>query len=76
MRGLEDIPPSGSSRLIPDGENVGTFGVSGSSGTPRVIGVHQYQAGGFDDPSVSGFVGNFMYPAGNLSAYGGGPIGY
>jgi hypothetical protein len=45
---------------------IGTFAVGGSSGNPQVIGVHKNLQS----------EKNFMYPAGDLGAFGGGPVGY
>jgi len=45
---------------------MGTFAVGGPSTDPQVIAAHRTPT----------FQSNFMYPAGDLSAFGGGPVGH
>ena len=48
------------------GGGMGTFAVGGPSTDPHVIAAHRTPT----------FQSNFMYPAGDLSAFGGGPVGH
>lgn len=64
------IVPEGGPRRLAGWDDTGTFAVGGTSDVPQVLGAHHYAnyPPGEEQPT-------FMYPPGDLSDYGGGPVG-